>query len=86
MNSTRGSITLGDLVGKVTMLEIACSRCDRHGLRRLDRLIEEHGPAIGLPILGEIVAGDCPRARTVSINDRCGVNFPQLPDLFMRPR
>jgi hypothetical protein len=34
---------LGDLVGKVTMLKIAYSRCNRRGLLRLDRLIEEHG-------------------------------------------
>jgi hypothetical protein len=50
--NTRGSITLGDLVGKVTMVEIACSKCDRRGLLRLDRLIEEHGAGIGLPVLG----------------------------------
>jgi hypothetical protein len=51
---------------------------------RLDRLIEEHGAGIGLPVLGQVLAGDCPRARSISINDRCGVNFSQLPDLFMR--
>jgi hypothetical protein len=82
MSSTRGSIALGDLNGKLTMLEIACSKCDRRGLLRLDRLIEEHGAGIGMPVLGQTLAGDCPRARTVSINDRCGVNFPQLPELF----
>jgi hypothetical protein len=27
--NTRGSIALGDLRGKLTMLEIACSKCDR---------------------------------------------------------
>ena len=86
MSSSRGSITLGELAGKITMLEIGCSKCDRRGLLRLDRLIEEHGAGIGLPVLGEILAGDCPKARTVSINARCGVNFPQLPDLFIRPR
>jgi hypothetical protein len=37
-----------------------------------------------MPGWGSLLAGDCPRARTVSINDRCGVNFPQLPELFMR--
>ena len=37
-------------------------------------------------LLSGILAGDCPRARTVGINDRCGVNFTQLPDLFMKPR
>ena len=86
MSSNSGSITLGDLVGKITMLEVGCSKCDRRGLLRLDRLIEEHGAGIGLPVLGEILAGDCPKARTVSINDRCGVNFPQLPELFMQRR
>src|SRR6516165_8973402 len=86
MSSTRGSIALGDLNGKLTMLEIACSKCDRRGLLRLDRLIEEHGAGIGMPGLGEILAGDCPKARTVSINDRCGVNFPQLlHEAAMRP-
>jgi hypothetical protein len=29
--SDRGSITLGDLQGRLTMLEIACHRCDLHG-------------------------------------------------------
>jgi hypothetical protein len=66
VSNTRGSITLGELVGKVTMLEIACSKRDRRGLLRLDRLIEEHGAGIGLPVLGEMLAGDCPKARTVS--------------------
>jgi hypothetical protein len=33
--NTRGSIAVGDLVGKVTMLEIACSRCDRAADREL---------------------------------------------------
>jgi hypothetical protein len=84
--STSCSISLGDLNGNVTMLEIACSKCDRRGLMRLDRLIEEHEAGIELPVLGQLLAGDCPRARSTSINDRCGVNFPQLPDLFMRRR
>src|SRR5215469_14476929 len=38
--SSRGSITVGELRGKLTMLEIACHRRDRRGrlgLERLDR-------------------------------------------------
>ena len=77
--SPRDSITLGDLAGLLTMLEIACRRCDRRGLLRLDRLIEEHGVGMGLPVLGQLLARDCPYAASVSINDRCGVHFPQLP-------
>jgi hypothetical protein len=47
-----GSVTLGDLAGKLTMLEISCSKCDRRGLLRLNRLIEEHGAGMGMPVLG----------------------------------
>jgi hypothetical protein len=53
MNNTRGSITLGELYGKLTMLEIASSRCDRRGLLRLDRLITEHGAGMDSPVLGQ---------------------------------
>jgi hypothetical protein len=86
MRGDTGSITLGDLAGKLTMLEIACSKCDRRSLLRLDRLIVEHGSGIGLPMLGQLLAADCPQSASVGIHDRCGVNFPQLPELFMWPR
>jgi len=42
------------------------------------RLIEQYGAGKGLPDLRTILAGDCPRAGSVSINDRCGVHYPQL--------
>jgi hypothetical protein len=85
--SPSGSLSLGDLDGKLTMLEIGCRRCERRGLMRLDRLIDEHGAGMGLPVLGQLLAGECPYAASASINDRCGVHFPQLPALFpARPR
>jgi hypothetical protein len=50
--SNRGSITLGELVGKLDLLEIKCHRCERHGRVSLARLIEEHGAETGLPDCG----------------------------------
>jgi hypothetical protein len=47
--SNRGSITLGELQGKLDLLEIKCHRCDRHGRVSLTRLIEDHGADTGLP-------------------------------------
>ena len=35
--SNSGRVSLGELRGKLTMLEIACSRRDRSGLQRLER-------------------------------------------------
>jgi len=52
--SARGSITLGELQGKLTMLDIACHRCERSGRVSLTRLIEEHGADTGFPIYGKI--------------------------------
>ena len=81
--SNSGSISLGELRGKLTRLEVACSRCDRRGHLRLDRLIAEHGADMGLPVLGQLLAGDCPRLGRPGIYERCGVGFPQLLGLFM---
>ena len=81
--SNRGSITLGELEGKLTMLEVNCHRCERSGRVSLARLIEEHGADTGLPDLWESLAGDCPNAHTTALNSRCAIYYPQLPALFL---
>jgi len=73
----RGSVTLGDLVDRIAMLEVACSRCQRRGRLRVDLLIERHGDA-ELPELRLPLAGDCPKAAVVSISDQCDIYFPGL--------
>ena len=52
--SNRGSITLAEVKGKLTMLEVACHRCDREGRINVERLIEEHGADTGFPIYGKV--------------------------------
>ena len=71
------AITLGDLAGTITMLEVACRRCERRGRLRVARLIEQHGD-MRLPELRYILASDCPRAAAASISERCDVYYPQL--------
>jgi len=65
--SNRGSITLGELRGKLDLLEIKCHRCERHGRVSVARLIDEHGADTGLPDLWESLAGDCPNAPTTAL-------------------
>jgi hypothetical protein len=68
-----GVITLGAMRAKgMTMLEVACRRCERRGRLRISRLIAEHGTAV--LDLCAIIAADCPRMRnpSASIYDRCG--------------
>jgi hypothetical protein len=68
--NTRGSIFLGELQGKLDLLEIKCHRCECHGRISLARLIEEHGADKGLPDLWENLAGDCPNAHKTALNTR----------------
>jgi hypothetical protein len=80
-----GVITLGEMRAKgMTMLEVACRRCERRGRLRIERLIAEHGS--GVLDLCAIIAADCPKMRnpSTSIHDRCGVHFPELPRWFLK--
>ena len=53
-------ITLGDMANKgVTMLDVACRRCDRRGRLSIARLIAEHGRD-DYGDLRALVAHDCP--------------------------
>jgi hypothetical protein len=77
------TISLGDMRAKgMTMLAVACRRCERRGRLRIARLIAEYG--VDPPNLGELIAHDCPRMRdpSVSVYERCGVHFPELPKWF----
>ena len=77
-------ITLGDMAAKgMTMLEVACRRCDRRGRLSIARLIAEHGRD-DYGDLRAIIAHDCPKMQKPSsdIYDRCGVHFPELPKWF----
>ena len=81
MGSTRAAVTLGELVGRIDRLDVACRRCDRRGRLRLARLIEEHGAGMGLPDLAVRLAADCARAKAPDLGERCFVHFPQLVEL-----
>ena len=71
----REIITLGDIEGRVTWLEIECDRCKRYGRLAVARLIETYGRAFTLPSVPWVKSQDCPRRRSNSEFDRCGARF-----------
>jgi hypothetical protein len=77
-----GAVTLGDLVGRIDRLEIRCQHCDRYGRVRLAKLIEEHGPDVGLPELALRLVRECPKANALNLAERCLAHFLQLVELF----
>src|SRR5947207_5971853 len=48
-----GAVTLGDVAGKLAMLDVACSKCERRGRLSVAKLIAEHGADAKLPVLRE---------------------------------
>jgi hypothetical protein len=77
--SSSGAVTLGDIAGRVKILEIECRDCGRYGRYQLARLIEQHAAKFGLPYLRQILARDCPRQHSPSIYERCAARFINCP-------
>jgi hypothetical protein len=77
-----GSIVFGDLVGKLDMIVVECTKCDRKGQYHLARLIEQHGRDAKLTDWRTYVARDCPRMKAASYSDQCGVRCPDLPKVL----
>jgi hypothetical protein len=46
---SNGAVTLGNIVGKITMLEIACDRYDHRVWLRAAMMVEQHGADMGCP-------------------------------------
>ncbi len=73
-----GVVTLGQAAARLSLLTVACNRCERAGRLRTDRLLAQHGSSLPMPTLCRIVAADCPRMIAGQMHDVCGVHFPGL--------
>ena len=71
-----GSFTLSDVQGP--SLTIVCEPCGRRGQFNVSRLIEQHGADAKLTDLLGVLAGDCPKARSASIHERCKAVYEGL--------
>jgi len=80
---TSGSITLAEVAAHTAVLAVACTRCDQAGRYRLDTLIARHGPGFGIPELLRLLSDDCPKRKSITAYDRCGVHCPELPSFFL---
>ncbi len=78
-----GSITLEQVAGRSAVLAMACTRCDRSGRYNLDTLITRHGLLMGVPELLRTLSADCPKRKSISAYDLCGIHCPELPTLFL---
>ncbi len=73
--ATSGALSLADFPSQT--VEIACSRCDRHGRYAKARLAAKYGPGIALPELLRRISGDCPQRAQLGTRS-CGARYPLL--------
>jgi hypothetical protein len=78
-----GSITLGDVAARARVLGIACTGCERKGHYGIDTLISRYGGRCGVPTLLLDLSADCPKRKSVSAYDLCGIHCPELSTLFL---
>jgi hypothetical protein len=71
-----GSLTLSDVRGPT--LSVVCGPCGRRGHFNVAKLIEQHGADAKLTDLLYALADNCPKARSVSVHDRCKAVYEGL--------
>ena len=84
--ATSGSISLSEVSEHTAVLTVACNRCERAGRYHLDTLIARHGADFGIPALLRQLSDDCPKRKSITVYDLCGVHCPELPSFFLGKR
>ena len=75
---TRTYLIFGDLEGKLDVLRVECTKCDRKGRYHVHKLFEKYGRSGNMMKWKEQLNGDCPR-RDGRLYDRCDLVCPDLP-------
>ncbi|SIT41692.1 conserved hypothetical protein [Paraburkholderia piptadeniae] len=73
-----GFVILGQVAASATHIEVACTRCERHGRYRLAKLVASLGADFPMTDHGSEIT-DCTRRNATSAQVRCDVYFPDLP-------
>ena len=75
-----GAIIFVDLIGKLDVLRVSCDKCGRDGCYGLAKLIDKRGRHGKIVDWLEELTADCPKKKSLlSMSDRCGAKFPQMP-------
>jgi hypothetical protein len=79
-------ILLGDVATRdVTMIDIRCGRCDRHGHLSVKRLLARYGPDAAMGTVMREQIGSCTHRDDAQIQTRCDPYCPTLAQLFGIP-
>jgi hypothetical protein len=73
----RTYFTFGDIEGKLDVLRVECTKCERKGRYSVAKLIAKHGRRGNMMKWKEQLNGDCPK-RDGRLYDRCDLLCPDL--------
>ncbi len=74
---TGSSVTLGHIADRLPVLEVRCTKCDRHGRYRTATLAERYGRHMAMPDLRVKLSADCDKHDAAEY-ERCDVFCPVL--------
>ena len=72
-------------IAHATMLDVACSRCERRGRLSVARLLVQHGPDAPVRDAWRDLADDCPRRHHPGAGMACDLYAPGLAELLKGP-
>jgi hypothetical protein len=75
----RAYLIFGDIGGKLDVLRVECTKCDRKGRYSVTKLIEKHGRKGNMSKWVSGLKGDCPKRDASALHERCDLICPDLP-------
>jgi hypothetical protein len=77
----RTNLIFGDIEGKLDVLRVGCTKCERKSRYSVAILIDKYGRTGDVMKWKEQLNGDCPK-RDGRLNDRCDLVMPDLPKVL----
>jgi hypothetical protein len=67
----RTYLIFGDIEGKLDVLRVECTKCERKGRYSVAKLIEKHGRKGNMSAWVSDLKGECPKRDAAGLQDRC---------------
>ena len=76
---SRKYLTFGDIAGKLDILRIECTRCQRKGRYIVAKLVAQYGRSGNMSKWVSDLRADCPKRNAPQLHERCDLICPDLP-------
>lgn len=78
----RDYLIFGDIAGKLDILRVECTRCQRKGQYHVAKLIQRYGRHGNMMKWKEMLNSDCPKRDAHIYYERCDLICPDLPKVL----